>query len=539
MTTRLLSAKKPGDIAEAGRLLRAGEVVGIPTETVYGLACSAFDARAALRVFAAKGRPADNPLIVHISDLAQLPALVQEVPKSAYRLAARFWPGPMTLLMRKKACIPDEVTASLPTVGIRMPSHPAARAIIDAAGVPLAAPSANTSGKPSPTTAKHVLDDMDGKIAAIVDGGACSVGVESTVIDLTGPVAQVLRPGAITEEMIAAVLGTAATDPAVNRGLSAGERPKAPGMKYRHYAPKAPVLLLEGPPENTAAALRRELRPEDGAICFSEYIGALPACRSAERLGESWDHAAHARRVFAALRALDRTDAPRILAQCPRTEGAEAGAVNRLRKAAGFHTLDCRGGRFVLGVTGRTGCGKSLLAAELRARGAAILDADVIYKELLCSDREMLAAIEARFPGTVRDGALDRGALGRIVFADKNALLDLNGLTHPAVFREVGRRIAAGPRGLVLLDVPLLFESRIDRWCDLTLGLLAPRRVSLRRVMARDGIDQTRARARLQSQPDNDFYRRRCDVLLENDCCLEEFQARVRAFCAKYLPADK
>ena len=535
MTTRLLSGKKPGDVAEAGRLLREGAVVGIPTETVYGLACSAFDGAAALRVFAAKGRPADNPLIVHISDLSQLPALVTDIPPAARKLADRFWPGPMTLLMYKKPCIPDEVTAHLPTVGIRMPSHPVARAVIDAAGVPLAAPSANTSGKPSPTTARHVLDDMDGRVAAIVDGGPCSVGVESTVIDLTGPVAQVLRPGAITEEMVAAVLGDAATDPAVERGLSAGERPRAPGMKYRHYAPKAPVLLLEGPPENTAAALRRELLPTDGALVFSEYRDGLLPHPRLRKLGESFDHAAHARRLFAALRSLDATAAQRILAQCPRTRGAEAGAVNRLRKAAGFQTMDCRDGRFVLGVTGRTGSGKSLLADALRARGATVLDADVIYKELLRSDGEMLAAIAARFPGTVADGALDRRALGHIVFADEQARLDLNDLTHPVVFREMGRRIAAAPRGLVLLDVPLLFESHIDRWCDLTLGLLAPRSLSLRRIMERDGITAASARARLQSQPDNGFYRRRCDVLLENDGDRADLVRKTEDFCKKYL----
>lgn len=535
MKTRLLSGKKPADIAEAGRLLASGEVVGIPTETVYGLAADAFNAQAALRVFAAKGRPADNPLIVHITDLSQLTELAAYVPDTAYKLAEKFWPGPMTLLMYKKSCIPDEVTAGLKTVGIRMPSHPVARAVIEAAGVPLAAPSANTSGKPSPTTARHVLDDMDGKIAAVVDGGACSVGVESTVIDLTGGGAQVLRPGAVTEEMIAEVLGSATTDPSVERGLSAGERPKAPGMKYRHYAPKAPVLLLEGPPENTAAALRRELRESDGALVFSEYIDTLRPHEDLCPLGESWDHASHARRLFAALRQFDSTSAQRILAQCPRARGAEAGAVNRLRKAAGFQSLDCRGGRYVVGVTGRTGCGKSALASALRARGAYVLDADAIYRELLQTDGQMLAAIGERFPGTVHNGVLDRKELGRRIFSVQQARLDLNAIAHPAVFREVGRRIEKGPAGLVLLDVPLLFESGIDRFCDLTVGLLANRRVSLRRIVERDGITEERARARLFSQPDNAFYRRRCDVLLKNDASLEDFNIKIEEFCTKYL----
>ena len=219
MQTKLLRTR-PADIGEAGRLLAAGQVVAIPTETVYGLAANALDEDAVSRIFEAKGRPQDNPLIVHISALEQLEDLAVDIPEGVYRMAEHFWPGPLTMIVKKAAVIPDRTSGGLDTVGIRMPAHPVARAIIDAAGVPLAAPSANTSGRPSPTTARDVLDDMNGKIPAIVDGGACAVGVESTVVDMTGPAPQVLRPGAITEEMIAEAMGTACTDRATLEGLS-------------------------------------------------------------------------------------------------------------------------------------------------------------------------------------------------------------------------------------------------------------------------------------------------------------------------------
>ena len=219
---------------KAAALLAAGEIVAIPTETVYGLAADARDPEAVAEIFRAKGRPQDNPLIVHIASMEQLEPLVRRIPPMAYQLAERFWPGPLTMVMEKSDLIPAVTSAGLDTVGIRMPSHPMAREIIRLSGCPLAAPSANTSGKPSPTTARDTLDDMRGKIPAVVDGGACSVGVESTVVDMTGSYPKILRPGAITEEMIAQAVGGAETDAATLRGLAAGERPKAPGRKYRH-----------------------------------------------------------------------------------------------------------------------------------------------------------------------------------------------------------------------------------------------------------------------------------------------------------------
>ena len=536
MKTELLHRSK-FDIQKAGDLLRAGQVVGIPTETVYGLAANALDEAAVAKIFAAKGRPQDNPLIIHISALEQLEDLAEEISPAVWQMAEQFWPGPLTMVIKKKDIVPDRTSAGLDTVGIRMPSHPVARAIIDAAGVPLAAPSANTSGKPSPTTARDVLDDMNGKIPAIVDGGACTVGVESTVVDMTGEFPQILRPGAITEEMIREAMGAVSTDRATLEGLSDDAKVRSPGMKYRHYAPKAPVILLEGAPEDTYLALLEQMQqPWTGVICFEEYLPAIKESKSrlVYSLGYSWDHAEHARRLFALLRKFDRTRAKRIVVQCPRTMGANAGTVNRLRKAAGFQCIDCKKGRRIIGVTGRSGCGKSLLSARLEQMGAQVLDADKIYAELLQTENPMTGMLNHRFPGVWKDGVLDRKKLADIVFSDEQARLDLNFITHSQVKAEMHYCTVHSDSKLIVLDVPLLFESGIDRLCDLTLAVLADREGSLLRIMKRDGIDRPRAEARLNSQPDDAFYRARADLLLHNRGSLAEFEANIDAFTEKY-----
>ena len=234
MQTQLLQADAPGAIQTAAAILQNGGLVGIPTETVYGLAANALDGAAVAKIFAAKGRPMDNPLIVHISHFEQIYDLVREVPEAAKKLAEQFWPGPLTIILPKSARIPDEVSAGLDTVAVRFPSHPVARAVIDAAGVPLAAPSGNLSGHPSPTTAVHVMNDMDGRIEAVLDGGPCSVGVESTVVTLAEQPPRLLRPGGITLEQLRGVLGQVEMDDAVLHPLADGKRAASPGMKYKH-----------------------------------------------------------------------------------------------------------------------------------------------------------------------------------------------------------------------------------------------------------------------------------------------------------------
>ena len=247
MITKLIT-EKDGEkgLDEAARLLKDGELVAIPTETVYGLAANALDGNAVKNIFVAKGRPQDNPLIVHIAEIDEILPLVKNFDERARALAEAYWPGPLTMILPKSDIIPNEVCAGLDTVAIRMPSHPIAHEIIKKCGFPLAAPSANTSGKPSPTTAAHVMNDMDGKIAAVVDGGSCSVGVESTVVTLACPVPRVLRPGGVTPDQLRAVLGEVEIDKAVFKALESGEKVLSPGMKYKHYSPNAHVIIVKG-----------------------------------------------------------------------------------------------------------------------------------------------------------------------------------------------------------------------------------------------------------------------------------------------------
>ncbi len=521
--------------AQAGEILRSGGVVAIPTETVYGLAASALDEGAVARIFAAKGRPSDNPLIVHISALSQLPLLWAEVPERALVLARAFWPGPLTMVLPKTAAVPGCVSAGLDTVGVRMPEHPLALRCIEAAGVPLAAPSANASGRPSPTTAADVLQDMDGKIDAVLEGGACRVGVESTVVDLTGERPRILRPGAVTLEMIEAALGQTEVDEAVTRAVSAGERPRAPGMKYRHYAPRAPVTVFDGAPARTAAHIRARLQPGDGVLCFDDCRDVFAGCENIVCYGPSGSVAEQGRRLFSALRAFDALPCTRILAQGCRPWGEGAAVRNRLHKAAGFH-CETVGGP-VLGVTGRSGCGKSLLAEEAAALGFGVVDADRVYAELLSQCGELLAALRCRFPDETNKAGVDRRALAARVFHDEQARRDLNAITHPFVVREIERRIVrleaeAAPG--VLLDVPLLFESGIDRACTATCAVLAPLAQSVQRIALRDGLSPERALERLRAQPDDDFYRQRCDAVLQNDGSRDDFLKKVRICIQKY-----
>ena len=334
-TQRLTQA----DAALAAEILRQGGLVGIPTETVYGLGANGLNPEAVSHIFQAKGRPQDNPLILHIPEASWLERYCKEIPLTAYQLAQAFWPGPMTMILKRKDIVPDVVTAGMDTVGMRCPSHLLCREIIALAQVPVAAPSGNTSGRPSPTTAEHMLEDMNGKIDAIVDGGPCSVGVESTIIDLTCQPPRLLRPGGITLEQLESELGEVAVDPAVTRLMGAGEKPKAPGMKYRHYAPKAPVTVVAGEGAASAAYIAAHAAPGDGVICFDEYAGSFSQ-QVVRTMGPARDKGEQARHIFDDLRAFDHTQVSAIWAQCPDSKGIGLAITNRLNKAAGFHIVE-------------------------------------------------------------------------------------------------------------------------------------------------------------------------------------------------------
>ena len=339
------------ELAEAAGIIRGGGLVAFPTETVYGLGANALDEAAAKKIYAAKGRPSDNPLIAHISSMKELEPLTIEIPEAAKKLAEAYWPGPLTMIFMKSDKVPYGTTGGLETVAVRMPSDPIARKLIELSGVPIAAPSANTSGRPSPTTAEHVRQDMDGKIEMIIDGGPVGIGVESTIVDVSGEIPTLLRPGAVTMEMLRETVGRVEIDPAIQGPPRADVRPKAPGMKYRHYAPKAELVLVEDARSegrrvtdavvdeiNRLVAEREAQGSRVGIICTEETKNRYPEgiLRS---IGEREHEETVARNLFAVLREFDDLKVEYIYSESFAKDHLGQAIMNRLTKAAGYHIL--------------------------------------------------------------------------------------------------------------------------------------------------------------------------------------------------------
>lgn len=345
MNTKIVKTEDGNEdevIREAGEILKSGGLVAFPTETVYGLGGDALKEDAARRIYSAKGRPSDNPLIVHIADIGALDELTCEIPDSAYKLADAFWPGPLTMIFKKKDIVPYGTTGGLDTVAIRMPSHPVAHRLIKDSGVYIAAPSANLSGRPSPTRAEHVIEDMDGRIDMIIDGGAIEIGIESTIVDVTCEVPMILRPGYVTADMIKEVLGDVCFDETVLAHSMVKGKPKAPGMKYRHYAPKAELTIFEGENEKVVSKIN-EL-----AVKY-EYDGLKVGILSSNENEHKYAHgevvvvgsrenehevAAH---LFDVLRHFDHIDVDVILSEGFSEDSFGQAVMNRLIKAAGHH----------------------------------------------------------------------------------------------------------------------------------------------------------------------------------------------------------
>ena len=332
------------DLEEAAVVLRNGGLVAFPTETVYGLGANALDERAAKKIYEAKGRPSDNPLIAHISGPEELAPLVEEIPGAAEKLMERFWPGPLTMIFRKKEIVPYGTTGGLDTVAVRMPSDPIARKLISMAKVPVAAPSANLSGRPSPTTAEHVWQDMAGRIDIIVDGGPVGIGLESTIVDVTGEIPTVLRPGAVTMEMLEETLGRVEIDPAILGPMKEGTKPKAPGMKYRHYAPKAEMTLVEGEMEQVVRSINRLAKKsladgkKVGIICTDETRSCYPA-GMVRSIGIRAKEETVAHNLYAVLREFDDLGADVIYSESFPGDQIGQAIMNRLTKAAGYHII--------------------------------------------------------------------------------------------------------------------------------------------------------------------------------------------------------
>ncbi len=343
MKTIIQNAEDPAAIKAAGDIMKRGGLVAFPTETVYGLGANALDKEAAKKIYAAKGRPSDNPLIIHISDRDKLKEITENVPETAGVLMDAFWPGPLTMIFKKSERVPYETTGGLDTVAVRMPENKAARALIDAAGGFVAAPSANTSGRPSPTTAGHVAEDLSGAIDMILDGGPVTIGVESTILDMTVSPPMILRPGAVTEEMLKEQIGEVTEDPTLASGREAA-RPKAPGMKYRHYAPKAPLTLVEGDEDAVVRTINVEAEEASargetiGIICTEETYERYPK-GDVKSIGTRADEETIAQNLYRVLREFDEDGVDEIFSEFFEGGGMALAIRNRLLKAAGQQVI--------------------------------------------------------------------------------------------------------------------------------------------------------------------------------------------------------
>ncbi len=333
--TKLLTME---NITDAGEIIRRGGLVAFPTETVYGLGASAYDDDAARKIYAAKGRPSDNPLIVHVASKEEISAAARDISQDAKRLIDAFMPGPLTLILHKKSVISDGVTAGLDTVAVRCPSHGTARALIRAAGVPIAAPSANISGKPSPTTARDVMEDMNGRIDAVIDGGCCEVGVESTIVDTTRGGCVLLRPGGITFEMLRTVAPDIRKDKNILLPLAADEKPVSPGMKYRHYAPDAEVTVIEGGREAVQRKIKELISRNQNGKC-GVLLMYDAVYDDAVMINGGSTNAEYARNLFAALREFDRLGVQTVFAEFDENDGCGLAVRNRLYKAAAYKVI--------------------------------------------------------------------------------------------------------------------------------------------------------------------------------------------------------
>ena len=529
MKTLFLSAKDKNTAKTASDIIKNGGLVALPTETVYGLGANGLDEDAVAKIFIAKGRPQDNPLILHISEAAEMENICHSIPESAWLLAKKFWPGPLTMVLPAKDTVPLSTRANLPSVAVRCPDCAITRDIIRLSGVPIAAPSANISGKPSTTTAEHVRHDHDGRIDCIVDGGSCRVGVESTIVDLTEDRPRLLRPGGIPPEQLLEVLGDLVVDKAVTASIANDTVVKAPGMKYRHYAPQCPIVIVSGSRRKAAAYIHRNFVPGDRVLCFEEELDLYAACAPLA-YGKESDASTLSAGLFDALRQLDDPTISKVYARCPEGGGVAYAVQNRLKKAAAFQVVDADT-QTVIGITGGSGSGKTTLLRAIENAGGMVLDCDVIYHQLLETDTNLLTAIGIHFPGVVTDGKLDRKKLGAIVFSNEDALHKLNRLTHAGVRHAIKCRLKDAPQ-LAAIDAIGLHDGELDSVCDITVAVTAPAEDRIARLMAREGISAEYAKKRIDAQHSDDWFREKCDAVLENNGSLAEFEAKCVAFLA-------
>lgn len=513
--TDVLSQKS--EIEEIASLLKNGEAVAIPTETVYGIAADCFNEEAVKKIFEAKGRPSDNPLIVHIASRDDLYSLVKEVPEKAKKLTEKYWPGPLTVILPKKECVSDTVSGSLPTVAVRMPSHPVAKAIIEAAGVPLAAPSANISGFPSPTSASYVKDDMYGRLPAIVNGGDCDFGIESTVITLATEPPTLLRPGTVTYEQLTEILGEVKIHSAVLDPLEEGAAASSPGMKYKHYSPTAKLVILHGTKEEFGEFIKNNPHFADFVLCFEGEEKEFPL--PAVTFGTEDDPFSQAKRLFDAFRELDEKGAKKVLVRSPSRKGVGLGVCNRLYRAAGFSFISPNKG-IIIGITGESGSGKSIICEKLREKGCVIIDADKIARSVTEKGSPVLKKLSEAFGEDIiaPDGTLDRRLLALRAFRDFESKKLLDSITHPEIVSLCEKKAEEETEKgkCVIIDAPLLFTSGLWRICHKTVKVFAPEEIRLSRILERDNITKEEALLRFSKQTEEAEASKAADIVINS-----------------------
>ena len=500
---------------KAVELLRDNQVVGMPTETVYGLAGNAYSEEAVKRIFLAKGRPQDNPLIVHISEFSEIYDLVSEVPDIAKKLAEEFWPGPLTMILPKSEKVPSCVTAGLDSVAVRCPSHKVARNLIKYCGLPIAAPSANISGKPSPTKAEHVFSDLNGKIPLVIDGGESEEGVESTVISLCGEIPKLLRPGNVTLTELESVCGKVLVDDAVLNPLKEGETVSSPGMKYKHYSPNATVTILKGDYKSFCDYVNKHKTPDTYAMVFDGEGNDLDV--DFITYGNKNDYRSLSNRLFDCLRELDLLGGKQCFVRCPGETTDHLAVLNRLLRAAAFKVIDLN--KILLGLTGKTGAGKSTVSRYLKDKGAYIIDGDIVAREVLINNEPLLKKLAESFGEDIlENGILNRKKLAEKAFSSPDNTALLNSIMHPAINDRIHNEAdeAFKSHNVVIVDAAAIIESGFADTCDKLIVVTAPEEIRKERIIKRDNISEKDALIRMNGQKADVFYEDKADCIVKN-----------------------